>query len=220
MADDLIVIHPTLKRRVSKSGKAKFTVEVKSEPLIFDLDPKNLEPGIAQAIAQELRERVEGITAEAAPGTLKARENERKAYAAGKPWAVKRFSGGKMGPTPPTTSTRAFNNSGRFAQSIVAGAAAGGRWIVNFAANRLDPSTGNVERIWNRLIQLVPAFANIGLLYNSPKFVETMRLGIQSMIVKGPMTADEFTAARAKALADAKIKNYLALIARAILAAA
>lgn len=196
-------------------------MEVKSEALIVSLDTKLLEQGVAQAIATELRERVEGITEDAAPATLKARADERKAYAAGKPWAKRRFEGGKMGPTPPTTSTKAFNNSGRFAKSIVATAVSGGKWIVNWAANRIDPQTGNVERIWNRLIALVPAFADVSKLYSSPKFVEAMKIGIQSMVSgAGPMTADEFTAARAKAVADAKARTYLALIARAVLTAA
>lgn len=218
--DDLIVIHPTLKRKVSSGGTVKFAMEVRSEALVINLDTKAMGDVVSQAIATELRERVEGITQDAAPATIKARESERKAYAAGKPWAVKRFSGGKMGATPPTTSTKAFNNSGRFAKSIVAGAAKGGVWIVNWAANRIDPSTGNAERIWNRLVSLVPAFADVSILYSSPKIIDAIGAGLDSMIAKAAASGDQISAARAKAIAaEARAKAIAQVLARAVLAA-
>lgn len=198
---DIVIVNQPLKRRESKSGKVSYRVEMKSEPLVFNLDPKVLGETVSNAIAAELRAQVQGITAQAAPATLKARERERKAYAAGKPWALKRFTGGKMGDTPPTNSTRVFNNSGRFAQSIAAGAASGGRWIINFAANRLDPQTGNVERIWSKLLQHVPAFAQPALLLGTKTVRAAVQDGLDAMVTKAEKSGDELSLARARNLA-------------------
>ena len=211
MAEDTIVINPTLKRRESAKGKVSFAMEIKSEALIVSLDPTVLEASVAKAIADELRDQVTSISADAAPATLNARAVERKAYAAGKPWAVSRFNGGKLGATPPTTSTKAFNNSGRFAKSIVA-AAVKGRWMVNWAANRIDPQTGNVDRIWARLVQLVPAFGDVAKLFAAPNVNKAVKRGLDALVTTGPMSADEFSVARARA--------RLALIAEIVLKAA
>lgn len=175
MADsDIVIVNQPLKRRESKSGKVRFTIEIQSEPLIFNLDPKTMEASFATAIADELRARVQGITQDAPEATLTARKVEAKAYADGKPWALKRFAGGKLGAMPPNQTTRAFNNSGRFAKSIVAMAKLG-KWTVNVAANRLDPTTGNVDRIWARLVSLVPAFVQPALLNSAPKVAKSVK---------------------------------------------
>lgn len=200
MADPVVIqFGPGLRRRVAKTGREKYTIDVIGEPLIFNLDSKVTEQAVATAIASTLRAKVEGITQEAAPATIKAREAAAKSLAAGKPWAKKRYSGGKLGLMPPTGSQRAFNDSGRFAKSIVAGAAKG-KWIVNFAANRLDGKTGDILRIWRRLVELVPEFADHKRLFQTAEVNRAVMVGLQSYIAKAPATRDEFTAARAKAL--------------------
>jgi hypothetical protein len=212
MADDIIIVNQPLKKRTSKSGKVRFTVEMRSEPLIFNLDPKILEETVAKSIAEELRTQVKGISTSAAPATLRSRAVERKAYAAGKSWATKRFSGGKTGPTPPTTNTAAFNNSGRFAQSIVA-MANYGKWTINFAANRLDPSTGNVDRIWARLVQFVPAFADVTKLYESARVRQTMERALGALMTKGEKTHDELSVSRARNLLSLGVQLILKAVA-------
>lgn len=207
MADPIVVqFGPGLRRRVSSSGKEKFTVDVIGEPIVFKFEDKTLEQAVATQIASTLRAKVEGITQDAAPATLKARESAAKAFAAGKPWAKKKYSGGKLGAMAPNQSTKAFNDSGRFAKSIVAGAAKG-KWIVNVAASRLDPTTGNIARIWQRLVSLVPEFADHARLFNAPEVARVVGMACQSYIAKAPATRDEFTAARAKAL-----MNQIALV--------
>lgn len=200
MADPIVIqFGPGLRRRVSSSGKEKFTVDVIGEPLVFQLEDKTIEQAVAASIASTLRAKVEGITAQAAPATIKARQVAAKAFGAGKPWARKKYSGGKIGAMPPNQTDRAFNDSGRFAKSIVAGAAKG-KWIVNVAANRLDPTTGNVARIWQRLVSLVPEFANHALLFQAPAVAKAVSGALQSFVAKAPATRDELTVARAKAL--------------------
>lgn len=200
MADPIIIqFGPGLRRRVSSSGREKYTVDVIGEPLVFKFEDKTLEQAVATSLATALREKVTGITEQAAPATLEARKVAARSLAAGKPWAKKRYSGGKIGETPPNQTTRAFNDSGRFARSIVAGAAKG-KWIVNVAANRLDAATGDIERIWHRLVQLVPEFADHARLFATPNVQKAVGAACESYIAKAPATRDEFTAARAKAL--------------------
>ena len=211
MADDIAIINQPLRKHESKSGKVRFSISLKSEPIILSLNPKDLGTQMAEAMAKELRTRVESITVAASPATIKAREAAAKAYTAGKPWAVKRYAGGKTGPTPPNQSHRAFNDSGRFAKSIVAQAAPG-KWRINVPANRLDPQTGNVTRIWARLIELVPAFGDTRLLLDSEEVRAGVRRGLDTLVASAPMTYDQISAARAR--------NLLAFIAQIVAKAA
>lgn len=202
MADPIVIqFGPGLRRRVSSSGREKFTVDVIGEPLIFSLNDKALEQAVATQIAATLRAKVEGITEQAAPATIKARESAAKAFTAGKSWAKKKYSGGKIGPMPPNQTSRAFNDSGRFAKSIVAGAAKG-KWIVNVAANRLDAATGNITRIWQRLVQLVPEFADHRRLFQTPDVQRGVEAALGTFVAKAPATRDELSAARARAIVN------------------
>lgn len=178
------VLNAGLRSSTSKSGKQRFHIAVESEALAFDLDTMRLAKPVAEAFAHHLREKVRAIATPAAEATLKARAVLKKAYDAGKPWAVKRFSGGRTGATPPTESTMAFNHSGRFRESIVATPASDGTFRVNVAANRLSSQTGNVERIWQRLVQLVPEFADVGKAMQSDEMLRAQTKAVQRMVLK------------------------------------
>lgn len=190
--DDVVVINqPGLEQRTYiKTGKVRFVIRTKSEPVVFNLNAQELGGEIAVALAHYFREKVKGITQQAAPATIKARERFAKAAAAGKTWATKRYSGGRTGASTPNQSTALFNDSGRFAQSIQAAAQSKGGWRINVAANRLDPRTANnggtaaVERIWGRLVQLVPAFADVGIAFASDELLRARARAQQNMIQK------------------------------------
>lgn len=170
--DDVIVINQpgNLKQRTSSTGRVKYSIEVTSEPIAFNLNAKELGGAVAQQLAHYFQEKIRGISAQAAPATIAARERFAKAAAAGKTWALRRYSGGQMGSSAPNKSGALFNDSGRLADSIVARATGDG-WRINVAGNRLDPRTANnggtaaVERIWARLAQLVPAFADVSIAF-------------------------------------------------------
>lgn len=234
MAGDIVIINQPLRRRESKAGKVRFTIDMQSEPLIFKLDAKSLGDETANAMAGELRAQVSGITAEAAPATIKARESAARVLSGGadvdisktthgkrevslgrkhltKNWAMERYSGGKLGLMLPNQTRRAFNDSGRFIKGIVAQAQPK-KWVVNVPANRLDPTTGNVDRIWKRLTELVPAFGDVRLLMESAEVRGAIKRGLDSLVVKNAMTRDEISIARAR--------NLLLLVARIVLAAA
>jgi hypothetical protein len=190
--DDIVVINqPGLEQRTSKTGRVRYTIKVRSEPVIFNLDPKQIGATVTQSIIHHLRERVRNISAQASPATIEWRKVAAKAYAAGKPWAMRRFSGGRTGATAPTESTTALNNSGRFVNSIVGNASNDGAWRVNVAANRLDARTADVQRFWNRLVELVPEFGDPRRLLES----DIVRKGIDraraDMIKKAQATTTQ-----------------------------
>jgi hypothetical protein len=185
MADDIIVINEGYETRTSKTGKKRVVIVVKAEPLVHNFDVKELGRGVAEAIAAHFRERIKAIAATAKPATIRAREIAAKAFAGGKPWAVRRYSGGKIGAMPPNQSDRLFNDSGRMAESIVASASSDNVWRVNVAANRLDErTTKSVARIFERLAELVPEIRNPAALLESPAVASAIEVGMREAIVK------------------------------------
>lgn len=186
--ENIIVLGGGLEQRTNqKTGKQRFTVTVKAEGVAINLDPIALGAPVAQAIAHHLREKMQAITATASPATLRARKAAEMAIQAGKSWAVKRYGGGKMGNMAPNQSDKLFNDSGRFLKSIVASASKDGVWRINVAANRLDAKTATdgaagVQRIWARLLELVPEFADMGKIMQSSDVVRA-RVAVQKKMI-------------------------------------
>lgn len=207
MASNVISLNNGLEMRTSKSGKSRFTVRIDAEPIFVVTDPKTLGAPIAAAIALHLRERVLGITATVSAATMRTRRTATKAFAKGEPWAMKMFSGGRTGITPPTTSDRMFNFSGRFAQTITANASKDGAWRINVAANRLTGAAKDVRQIWTKLVELVPEFQNIGMILESNDLLrgrikQKLQQHLSNVISKGKKTSKPATAwDLAKALA-------------------
>jgi len=158
--------------RTNKSGKSKtrYTVSVRGDSILVNTDPKTLGKGPAEAIAAVLAERISSIAEAATPATIKARELAAKAFAEGKAWAMKRYGGGRLGAMPPNQTQRAFNDSGRL--SKIAVGAQSESYVINFPANRWDPTQvkggkAGLERIWTRLRELVPELADPRRLLDS-----------------------------------------------------
>lgn len=216
MSDDVVVLSnnlSTLQQRTSKTGKKRMVVVFKSEPIVADLSPKALGAAVSTAIAETLREKVRGITAAAATATLAYRKRAEKAFSDGKRWAMKRYAGGKIGPMGPNQGKTLFNDSGRLVRGIVAGATKDG-WTVNVPVNRLDPTTtgaGGVERMFARLVQLVPEFGNPELLMQSPRIPEAVTRGVAAMFTKMGATVDQISEARAR-LVSQRNKELLNLL--------
>lgn len=151
-------------RRGSSIGPARYTVEVTGDSIVVNTDPKSLGRPVAEAIAEHLKERIRGITAAAAPATIKAREAAAKALAQGKAWAVKRYSGGRIGSRTPGQHKTLFRDSGRLEESIAVGATNDG-YVVNVAANRFSPDTfdggeGALQQMFAKLKQYIPELAD------------------------------------------------------------
>lgn len=207
-----------LKSTTKKSGAVKYSVEVRSEPVVHDFDPKRLGKPVADALADALRRRVMSIAASVKQSTLERRARYERELAAGKRTATKRYAGGRIGPTPPNQSTRAFNDSGRMAKSIAATGNEEG-WRINVAANRLDPVTAGgelaVRRIWNRLVELVPALRSPAMLFEDGEVKAGVNQSINAIIHKLEATRDQLSQARINAAISAytQVVNTLASLA-------
>lgn len=201
------------RERVSPTGKAsvRFTVGISGSPLPHDLDPAMLGRKPAEAMADWLRERVKSIQAAASPATEKQRVHAAAALRRGEDWALKRYAGGRMGLMPPNPTGNLFNDSGRFAKGIIARpVGASGRvgnpneWVINVPANRLDPSTlhgavqgvAALQRIYARLVELVPEFGNPGMLVNIPSVRRAIEDSAKAIIGKNGDLRDKLQAAR------------------------
>jgi hypothetical protein len=191
MRDDVMIINPGLEARTTKSGKGRFAVRIDAEPIIINNSPKELGKPVAEAIANHFRQRIRTLAAVTSPATLRARKVAAKAFAEGKAWAMKRYAGGRIGSLPPNQTEMLFRDSGRFADSIVANASADNAWRINVAANRLDPATAGtsgVQRIWQRLVQLIPEFGNAALLMDNEILKRTIRRVAEERIKVGKVT--------------------------------
>jgi LPS sulfotransferase NodH len=205
MGDDVLVLNQGYEFKTSKTGKVRTVVLVQSEPLVYSFDDKTIARGPAQAIADTMRRKIEDVSEEAAPATLAYRKRAAKALAEGKAWAVKRYAGGKTGLTPPAQTTQALHDSGRLAKSIVANWHEGDQvWRVNVAANRLDPTTSNWERVWLRLISLVPEFGNPGAWLEDFTVRRALEEATKKMRAKKAMTSRELTTEILEKVAEAE----------------
>lgn len=204
MADDIVILNDVLTQRTSATGKQRVTISVRSEPIVHDLDPRRMAEGPALAIAALFRERVSGITAVASQATLRARAVAAKAFAAGESWAMRRYSGGKIGPMAPNQSDRAFNDSGRLAKSIVA-QARDDEWRINVAGNRFQAADvkggqAGITRIWDQLVALVPEFGNPAMLMDDLRVRKAIEEGKKVAIVKEQARSEALDMGRARAV--------------------
>ena len=167
MRGEILTLNETFKVRAGRlrkngsRGKDRVTIEVESEPVVGIFDDRVLGSGPATALADQLRSELASISERASDATIRYRTSARKAFRSGKRWATKRYSGGRTGSTPPGDGDRVFNDSGRFAQTIVARLnRTDSSFTVNVAANRLDNSTFNdlsFRRMTERLRGFLPS---------------------------------------------------------------
>ncbi len=177
-------------RTALKTGKttSRYSISIKTEPVLLDISPNRLGEGPAKAILEFLKRKIQNISAVAKPSTLARRKASAEAFARSEPDAVKKYSGGKMGPMAPNQSVRLFNDSGRLAQGLFVRAntsnqVGGAAWTINVPANRLDPRTvtggeSGVAKMYERLVAFVPELADAKLLLA----VDTVRQAITDAV--------------------------------------
>lgn len=191
-------------RALKRGGtRERYKVTISGDTLLVNTDAKSLGRGPADAIAEVLRDRLGGVAAVASPGTLAYRERAAKSFAAGKRWAVQRYSGGRIGAMPPNQSTRVLNDSGRLAKSIAVGASQGG-YTINVAANRLDPKTvrggdAGVLRIFALMRTHVPELANARSLLDSIPVRRAIEQSVKDSIAKTRASTEAAVAAGVEA---------------------
>lgn len=202
--------------RTTKSGtKARYAVTIQAEPVLVNLDAKMLGANVAATMANVIREKIRAISAQVKPATLKYRERAKNAFQRGETWAMKRYSGGKLGPKQPGQSDRLYNDSGRLADGIFARAAGkdpkNNTWVVNVPANRFDPRTFNggeaaMVGMVERLQQFVPELGDIKKLFDAPEVRKAVEQSVLNILAK--MKAGS-TDAQIKAKIDAMKREFM-----------
>jgi hypothetical protein len=219
MADDVILLSDysnlssgSIKGRLGRErkdgtrGRARMTIEIRSEPLTCQFDETQLGHGPAEAAAEVLREKVQAITEKVSPTTAETRQYQEAAYnregkrtrrhrgeakSSDGSWAKKRFGFRGMENVTFDQGLRKFNHSGTFAKSIVARENKTDKtWTVNVAANRLDPRTsgGAAEFafITDALRRLVPEIDDPARLLADPRVAAAVDQAIESLILDKP----------------------------------
>ncbi len=187
-------------------GRGRMTIEIQSEPIVHVMDSLQLGHGPAQAAARALADRVRAISQNVAESTQVTRARQEQAYAAGKPWARRRFGGPRLGERPPRDGElRMFNHSDTFASSIVGTENKTERtWTINVAANRLDPRTSRTPHefgfITETLRRLIPAFDDPAQLARLPEVNAAVQQSIADMIITARKLNDKLRDQRFGAL--------------------
>jgi hypothetical protein len=173
-------------RQDGTRGKARMTIEIQSEPLVVNFDEIQLGAGPAAAIAEVMKERIGGVQETVKDSTLYTRTRQELAYDAGKPWAQKRFGGGRIGNMAPKSGeARYLNHSGRLRESVVATENKTEKgWTVNVAANRLDPSTSRNAAEFANITDAFNRFVKPETIWNDPKVVAAIDASFQEHIVE------------------------------------
>lgn len=166
--------------RTSSSGNVgvRYTLSVKTDPVLANLSEVDLGRGPALAIADLIRRQMRDIGETAKPSTLARRKRAVGELARGEAAAVNRYDGGRTGRTPPdVASVRVYNDSGRLRNGIhVMQNLSEGAWTINIPANRLDPTTfgpGFLAMV-QRLVRLVPALAGGEAVIGAPEVVKAI----------------------------------------------
>lgn len=200
--------------------KSRFTVSIDATPLTHYCDAVSLGSGPANAIAEHLRARIRSTQAPATASTEARRESAARAFArggavqttkkgkrsgaalsaVGAVSVMDRYSGGRIGAMAPNSAPgskgRLFNDSGRFADSLIAkparptpGAQAKAQWIINVAANRLDPDTfgggqAALSTMYIRLVELIPEWADPQKLMEVPSVKQAVLDSYKSILAR------------------------------------
>jgi hypothetical protein len=188
------------KRTSSRGENTRVTLDFRSQPIIAHHDPVIFRP-VAEAMANVLRKQIQEVQADADPNTKIFRIRAAKALKEGKPWAVRRYAGGKTGAKEPgsVSGDRLFNDSGRFAEGIVISATSDGNYTVNVTKNRLDPSTfrpGQFEAFIQQLRAHVPGVKDPASMASEPEVHDAYEeVGKRVMEVAGSSAAAQLKAA-------------------------
>lgn len=178
-----------LKRQTQSGVKSRFAIDIQAQPIFHSLD-NELRMGEAPAIAirDVLSARIKSIAEDVRASTSRWRRRAEQGYADGEAYAVRRFSGGRTGKTPPINgSDQLFNHSRRLADGLFVREIPAQRvWRVNVPANRLDPSTfrsrGDFERMLAQLQSKVVEIRDPRRLVEDDQVFRTLRQSLLDQI--------------------------------------
>ena len=142
-------------RKNGTRGKGRYTIDIKSEPILHDLNERRLGQPVADALRETISKQIKGIGENARAATTTFRAKAERSLAAGARWAQRRYSGGRTGTTAPDSGQRTlFNDSGRFANGLFTRLNSDDSFTTNVPANRLDPTTFRGTQFDEMLVKL------------------------------------------------------------------
>lgn len=158
----------------------RYTLSIEAEPLLNIFDGVPLGRGPAEAIREILEEQLLTLRQRASETTILKRKQAINALAAGKTWAVLRYTGGRTGESKPGTGDTFGNDSGRLARGVhLMQNTVEQSFTINVPANRLDPTTwggsrASFDSFVQRLVNLVPALQNPKGILGDERFVRAV----------------------------------------------
>jgi hypothetical protein len=200
--------------------KARYSIEIRSEPLLFELNELNLGGELAAAWAQRIRDNIQGIAVPASKATQAMRAKAVDALAAGASWAVKRYSGGRMGTRAPNQSDKLFYDSGRLAEGVhLRQNLTDSSYTLNVPSNRLNREQfgRGYDEMVTRLVELAPMLDPRKAL-GDPVIEKAIKESVATMISKAESRA-EAAIQRSLAKLRAERVRVLKLVGRLALGA-
>lgn len=190
--DEVIAINlpPDIKERTRtlKSGKTqtRYTVEVRSEPIVHVFNDKELGRKPADVLAQILRENLQlfSFSHPVSASTMKKRRYNASALKRGEKYALRRYSGGRMGMREPVAGAAGwFKDSGRLIESLYPTHNKDeGHYTINVAANRLDRASFGPG--FERFLQVFHQALNTDRAAEDRRFREAQISAVDAAIVK------------------------------------
>lgn len=157
-----------------------YRTEVEDETSQLDLTPQTLVVPVAKVIAEAVREGIRGIGVQASAATKRYRAEAARAFERGATWARARYDGRK-----PNTTDRAFNDSGELAAGITAVAGEDrGTWNIDGPANRFERDDVGGRRMFERLLELVPALRDPA---STSKVRDALEKVAEKVVSRGPV---------------------------------
>lgn len=188
--------------------KPRYTIEMKSEPILLNFDPYVLSNGPADALRAVISDQIRLNPGKVANATKARRARRAVEFAAGLPTALKRYSGGRTGAKPPNPSSDQFAvDSGRLHEGIfVRQNRTDKSYTVNVPASRLTTETGeftagDLSKFFARLVSLVPAL-DARYAANLPAVKRSVDEAINLLITK----AEDVQRAKLQALRKAQLQ--------------
>lgn len=171
-----------------KLRKPRFTVEVRSEPILLNLDELNLGQSVAEAYKALLQDQGRAIVEPVKASTLKRRQQSYDAFNRGVPSAMLRYSGGRIGPKPPNPQSRfKYNDSGRMWDGLfIRQNTKDKTFTINLPTNRMNPDISGMATVMSwfaDLQRLVPAL-NPAKAAQTPAMKTAIANAMDDMIAK------------------------------------
>ena len=151
-------------RTTSRGTSQRFTIDIVQEGIGVNLDEISAGRGIANALVEAIKKRIQERAGQASDGTIAFRVAAQTALMKGKAWAQARYNppGNRMGPREPGKTQQKFQDSGRLVEGMVSTPTRDGTFTINTAKGRFDPNTWKAgknaptfETVFRELLEMI-----------------------------------------------------------------